>query len=150
MTDVLTDDLDAIMQVMGEAFDPAFGEGWTRKQISDALALPNTHYTIARSDDNAHVCGFTLSRHIAGEEELLLIAVSPACRKQGIGTQLLRDFCSLAKARGASELFLEMRDGNIAAALYRKAGFEQVGRRRNYYCSGTNGSVDALTFKRNA
>jgi len=39
-----------------------------------------------------------------------------------------------------------MREGNPAEALYRIKGFKQVGRRPDYYCRGTNGALDALTF----
>ena len=46
----MTDDLDRIMAVMEAAFDPAFGEAWSRRQVSDALVMPNTHYLLAGAD----------------------------------------------------------------------------------------------------
>ena len=46
----------------------------------------------------------------------------------------------------AGQLHLEVRDGNPAVRLYKRAGFSQVGRRRNYY-SGRDGQLfDALTL----
>jgi ribosomal-protein-alanine N-acetyltransferase len=39
-----------------------------------------------------------------------------------------------------------MRDGNPAEALYRKFGFEPVGRRKNYYNRGTISGIDAISF----
>jgi [ribosomal protein S18]-alanine N-acetyltransferase len=147
------DDLDRIMAVMKAAFDPAYGEAWSRRQVSDALVLPNTHYILAGMDgdepaDGARAIGFALSRGVLDEEELLLIAVDPAFRGRGIGTKLLQRYIEAAEARGKTRLFLEMRDGNPADSLYRRAGFEPIGHRRNYYRNGSKGPLDAITYVR--
>jgi ribosomal-protein-alanine N-acetyltransferase len=149
----MIDDLDRIMAVMEAAFDPAFGEAWTRRQVSDSLVMPNTHYLLAAVDgqvpgEGRPAVGFTLSRGAADEEELLLIAVHPDHRGQGIGAALLERFVETAQARGAKRLFLEMREGNKAEALYRRHGFESVGRRRHYYRRGSGSPLDAITFAR--
>jgi len=147
----VTDDLDKIMAVMEAAFDPAFGEAWTRRQVSDALVMPNTHYLLAGDDgravrDDEPAAGFTLSRGAADEEELLLIAVRPEHRGSGIGGALLERFIADTQARGVTRLFLEMREGNTAEALYRRRGFSRVGRRRAYYRRGSGSPLDAITF----
>lgn len=139
--------LDAIMLVMGEAFDPAYGEAWTRRQIADALARPNTFCLIGHAPgttDEPH--GFALSRQVVDEEELLLIAVRPAWRGRGIGWRLLEQLGADARARGTVRLFLEMRDGNPAQSLYEKFGFTCLGRRHEYYRNAATGPIDALTF----
>jgi ribosomal-protein-alanine N-acetyltransferase len=89
-----------------------------------------------------------MSRGAADEEELLLIAVTPDHRGRGVGTTLLQRFIAAAEERGAARLFLEMRDGNPADSLYRRAGFEPVGRRRNYYRNAAKGPLDAITYAR--
>ncbi|HYD23178.1 MAG TPA: GNAT family N-acetyltransferase [Croceibacterium sp.] len=147
----MTDDLDRIMAVMEAAFDPAFGEAWNRRQVEDALALPGTHYLLVDAAggppaEGAAAAGFALSRGALDEEELLLIAVVPGHRGRGIGTMLLERFIGQARARGATRLFLEMREGNPADSLYRRHGFERVGRRRHYYRRGTAAPLDAITF----
>lgn len=149
----MTSPLERIMAVMETAFDPDYGEAWNRQQVADALAMPNTYHLLAGPGGEPHrgdapVSGFALSRGAAGEEELLLIAVRPENRGQGIGAALLERFILEARSRGANRLFLEMREGNPAARLYRRYGFEQVGRRRNYYHSGRHPPIDALTFAR--
>jgi ribosomal-protein-alanine N-acetyltransferase len=146
-------DIDRIMVVMQAAFDPVYGEAWNRRQITDALVLPNTHYVLAGGDgrepqDGEPAIGFAMSRGAADEEELLLIAVHPAHRGRGVGTALLQRFIAAAEARGAARLFLEMRDGNPAESLYLQAGFEPVGRRRNYYRGAAKGPLDAITYAR--
>src|SRR5688572_33323465 len=102
----MTDDLDRIMAVMEAAFDPAFGEAWTRRQVGDALVLPNTHYLLAGVDgqaprDGEATAGFVLSRGAFDEEELLLIAVDPRFRRRGVGAALMERFIAAARTRGA-------------------------------------------------
>ena len=149
----MTDDLDRIMAVMEAAFDPAFGEAWTRRQVGDALALPHTHYLLAGTDgldpgyDEA-AAGFVLSRAILDEEELLLIAVDPRHRGRGDEPSEQGGADAAARERGAERLFLEMREGNPAEALYRREGFAVVGRRHAYYRRGTGAPLDAITFAR--
>jgi ribosomal-protein-alanine N-acetyltransferase len=147
----MTDDVDQIMRVMEAAFDPAYGEAWSRRQVADALVLPGTHYHLARADGEPPgpgelAAGFALTRAVLDEEELLLLAVMPACRGKGLGGRLLRRVKQAARERGVARLFLEMRDGNGAEALYRRHGFAAMGRRRNYYRRGTAGPADAITF----
>src|SRR5690606_3931493 len=114
---------------------------------------PNTHYLLAGPDgrapaDGEPATGFALSRGAADEEELLLLAVDPRWRGRGIGGALLERFVAAARARGAARLFLEMREGNTAETLYRRHGFESVGRRRHYYRRGSGSPLDAITFAR--
>ncbi len=149
----MTDDLDRIMAVMTSAFDPAYGEAWNRRQVSDTLVLPNTFYLLADPDGNApgedeQVTGFVMSRGAAGEEELLLIAVMPGYRGRGVGRRLVERLFAEARSRGVERMFLEMRDGNPAARLYEQCGFLPVGRRKNYYRAAKQGPIDAVTYAR--
>jgi ribosomal-protein-alanine N-acetyltransferase len=140
-------DLDAVMDVMTAAFDPAYGEGWTRSQCAGILPLSGVVLMLAR-DERGKAQGFSLLRTIADEAELLLLAVSPGSRRRGVGTSLLDHFIEHARTNGARRLHLEVRDGNPAVAMYQAFGFKAEGRRRNYY-SGHDGSQhDALTMAR--
>ncbi len=92
--------------------------------------------------------GFLMGRAIAGEAELLTLAVAPEARRQGIGARLVAGFLTEARARQAESAFLEVAADNLAAlALYDAAGFRQAGRRRGYYATAT-GPVDALVLSR--
>ncbi len=139
-------ELDAVMAVMEDSFDPAFGEGWTTAQCAGLLPLPGVWLSIARRSDQ--VVGFALGRIVLKEAELLLLAVRRGEQGRGIGRLLLDRFGLVATSRGADKLHLEVRDGNPALNLYRQAGFTEVGRRRNYY-TGRDGQIyDALTLTR--
>lgn len=144
--------IDAIMAVMEAAFDPLFGEAWTRRQVADALALPRTHALLVDGDGriggDGEAAGFALSRHVLDEEELLLLAVRPERRGCGIGSALIEALIRQSHERGNSKLFLEMRDDNPAERLYRRYGFREIGRRRDYYRRSDGGRIDAITFAR--
>ena len=73
--------------------------------------------------------GFIVSRRVVAEREILNLAVDPAWRRRGVATALL----TYQLAMGGT-YYLEVRESNLAAqALYRKCGFEEVGRRPSYY-----------------
>ena len=139
-------DLPAVMRVMEDSFDPVFGEAWTGPQCAGLLPMSGVWLNLAR--EAQRIAGFALSRVVSGEAELLLLAVRRDRQRTGIGQLLLKQFMDDARQRGARQLHLEVRDGNPAVKLYSRAGFSQVGRRRNYY-SGRDGQLyDALTLAR--
>jgi ribosomal-protein-alanine N-acetyltransferase len=89
--------------------------------------------------------GFALGRAVAGEAELLTLAVDPARRRQGLGALLLADFEAEAAYRKAQEAFLEVAADNVAARqLYASAGYSETGQRRGYYRPAERPAVDAL------
>jgi len=139
-------DLDDVMSVMNQSFDPCYGEAWTAPQCAGLLPMPGVWLSLAR--DGEEVVGFSLGRVVAREAELLLLAVKAKDQRRGVGKLLLDGFVARAAGRGAQRLHLEVREGNHAVKLYSEGGFTQVGRRRNYY-SGRDGQIyDALTLAR--
>ncbi|PSJ58070.1 ribosomal protein S18-alanine N-acetyltransferase [Kumtagia ephedrae] len=93
--------------------------------------------------------GFVLARLVAGEGEILTVAVARASRRQGLGWQLMDAVLRDLHARRAEALFLEVDESNAAAlALYRRLGFLQVGRRANYYANARGPAGGALVMRR--
>jgi ribosomal-protein-alanine N-acetyltransferase len=137
-------DLDAVIEVMEDSFDQAYGEAWTAAQCAGLLPVPGVWLSLARASDR--LLGFALARIVADEAELLLLAVRPADQRRGVGTRLLNAFCSEAARRGAVRVHLEVRDGNQAVKLYERSGFARVGRRRDYYRGPVSVRHDALTL----
>ncbi len=136
----------AIMPVMEAAFDPAFGEAWTLSQLHSALCMPNCHASLVQ-DSNGRIAGFTLTRHVLDEQELLLIAVAPWARRRGIGRLLIETLKDNAPQLGVCTIFLEMRYGNPAELLYRSCGFIEIGRRPKYYTGKDGQRYDAVTYR---
>jgi ribosomal-protein-alanine N-acetyltransferase len=141
-------DLTDVMRVMEAAFGTTYGEAWTRSQCAGILPLAGVALTLAKNPATGELSGFSLIRSVAGESELLLIAVMPGEHRQGIGSRLLEHFMDEARERGIGRVHLEVRDGNPAISMYRSAGFEQAGRRRNYYRAPDGRRFDALTLVR--
>ncbi len=139
------DDLDSVMAVMIAAFPDCYGEAWTRSQCAGILPLTGVRLALARVPDNK-TAGFSLYRSVAGDTELLLLAVEPGAQRKGVGRQLLDNFIADAKSNGAERIHLEVRDGNEATRLYEAAGFTRANRRRNYYRGKAGAQFDALTF----
>ncbi|KUO56628.1 MAG: ribosomal-protein-alanine acetyltransferase [Sphingomonadales bacterium BRH_c3] len=147
--------LDHVMAIMEAAFDPAWGEAWNRRQVSDALTMPNTHAFVVNdagelldfaASPQTNATGFLLTRYAPGEAELLLIGVRPEMRGRGLGERLIAVLRDHARSHGAERIFLEMRENNPAAELYRKVGFEPIGRRRAYYLLADGTRMDAITY----
>jgi ribosomal-protein-alanine N-acetyltransferase len=141
-------DLDSVMDVMEDSFDPSFGEGWTGPQCAGLLPMPGVWLTIAQIEHQ--VVGFALARIVLDEAELLLLAVKKHWQGAGIGQQLLDSFINAAVDKGARQLHLEVRQGNHAVDLYRRSGFREIGRRKAYYNGRDGQTYDALTLARPA
>ena len=139
-------DLDHVMDVMDSAFGDTFGEAWTRSQCAGILPMAGVSLAVAREVDSGTVIGFSLSRTVADEAELLLLAVLPRHHRQGIGRLLLDDFMHRSREAGVSRVHLEVRDGNPAVEMYLHGGFTPVGRRSKYYHARNGARFDALTL----
>lgn len=116
------------------------GRAWSADEIAALAAAPGFAVTAPT--------GFALGRAVAGEAELVTIAVDPAARRHGAGRALLADFEDSARSRGADRAFLEVAaDNDAARGLYASAGWEETGRRIGYYAR-PKGAVDALTMSK--
>ena len=135
-------DLEALARVHRAAFDP----GWDVEEIADLGSGPGAFALIVEADGPI---GMILCRAIAGEAEILTLAVDPAARRGGVGAALVEAAAGLARAAGAGEMFLEVGlDNPGAIALYERAGFVRAGLRRAYYERAGGVRVDALVMRR--
>lgn len=113
---------------------------WSEAEIAHLLASP---HVFALGDSR----GFMIGRAVAGESELLTLAVAPTIRRQGLGQKLVQTFLDQSRALGAESGFLEVAADNQAAiALYQRAGFAQAGKRRDYYTAPDGHKIDALVM----
>lgn len=113
---------------------------WSAQSFADLCDSKHDFLLIA--PDKA---GLIAGRVIAGECELLTLATDPRHQRQGVATILLARFEAEARARGATEVFLEVDEANTAArALYARHGFSQTGCRAGYYVKGDGAASDAL------
>ena len=120
-------DLPAVMAIMTTAFEAQFGEAWTRSQCAGILPMTGVSLMLAHDSGRRPPIGFSLFRTVAGEAELLLLAVAPDHQRNGIGRLLLEQFVDCARASGATRVHLEVRDGNPAVRNVSPGGV-QAGR----------------------
>ena len=100
-----------------------FSTPWSENMLSDALFDPKASFIVAEDGEGG----------VLGEGYIDNIAVEEAARRHGVGDALLDVFCRFGQAH-LSFLTLEVRASNAPAiALYRKHGFQEAGRRKNYY-----------------
>lgn len=93
---------------------------------------------------NLNVLGYGIMSVAAGECEILNLCTHPAYRRQGLGRNMLYHLLKIGKDTGVDTAFLEVREANIIALeLYRQAGFNEIGIRRNYYPHST-GRMNAI------
>lgn len=108
---------------------------WDAAEITALLTSPHV-FVLTESE------GFVMGRAVAGEAELLTLAVLPSARRRGTGAGLVQLFLAEARSRNSDQAFLEVAAANAPAlALYHKAGFAAVGRRKGYY-TDQNGQID--------
>lgn len=90
---------------------------------------------------------FALGRAVAGETELLTLAVAPEARGHNLGRRALQGYEAEALVRGAEDAFLEVAtDNTVAISLYRSEGYRESGRRKGYYVTPDGEKIDALVF----
>ncbi|MDQ1155021.1 ribosomal protein S18-alanine N-acetyltransferase [Brevundimonas sp. SORGH_AS_0993] len=126
--------------VLADLHAQAFSAPWNATAFADLLAQPGV-FAVAEAD------GFILIRLVLDEAEILTLAVRPAARRAGLGGRLVGQGAVQAAQGGARRLFLEVAEDNAAArALYARAGFRSLGRRKAYYAAPDGGRIDALVL----
>ena len=131
---------EAAARLEGECF----GENITAEAFCRFSDAPANHYFCAVGGDGT-LLGYGGISLVADEAEIITVAVSPACRRQGIARALMEHMLRLA-ADARATVYLEVRASNDPAiALYSKLGFAEVGRRKNYY---RNPREDALILRK--
>lgn len=117
-----------------------FSAPWSEKLLEDALFDPQASFIVAE-DGEGGVMGYAGLHVVLDEGYIDNVAVRPDCRGQGVASALLGVFCRFGQAHLAF-LTLEVRAGNRPAIqLYLKHGFEQVGRRKDYYRQPTEDAI---------
>ncbi len=139
-------DAGVVEQVMAAAFDPQWGEAWTRSQLLGVMALPGIKLLIAEAGEEP--AGFALTRSVLDEAELLLLGVAPDHRRARIGSLLVEAVVADCAAHGVETLHLEVRSNNPAILFYATHGFAKCGERRNYYKGADGRHYDAHTYRR--
>jgi [ribosomal protein S18]-alanine N-acetyltransferase len=129
-------DAAAIAALHKDSFQRGWGEDEVHRLLIDKTVVAD------RALAGRAVIGFILSRLAAGEAEILSVAIAPQRRGRGFARPLLDLHLRRLAGLGARTVFLEVDEANAPArALYRRAGFYEVGRRQGYYQHGASALV---------
>ena len=110
-----------------------FSDPWSRRMLAEHLENECAATVVAQGEDGS-VMGYAGLLVVLDEGYITNVAVRPEYRRQGVASQLLQVFERFARSNDLAFLTLEVRDANAPArALYAKHGYEEVGRRKNYY-----------------
>ena len=111
-----------------------FSRPWSRKMLAEDLENQCAAFLVAQDGDTGKVVGYAGLLVVADEGYITNVAVFPEYRRRGVAAQLLSVFENFARGSHLAFLTLEVRPSNTAAiALYESFGFQQAGRRKNYY-----------------
>jgi ribosomal-protein-alanine N-acetyltransferase len=118
---------------------------WTRGNFVDSLVSGYTAWTLNHVDGD--LVGYCVAMPGAGEMHLLNITIAPAARRRGHARRLLAELVQVCRARRSGRLWLEVRETNgDAREVYRRLGFDQVGRRKGYYPAPHGQREDAIVM----
>ncbi len=133
------EDLERVLEIERASFSTP----WYMSTFRGLLSRTDTDMLGAVSGER--LVGYAICWTVTDQAELGNLAVAEEARGKGTGRSLLTAAMERVRRRGARECFLEVRESNLRAqALYRRFGFEVVGRRRGYYSRPTE---DALVMR---
>ena len=133
------DDLEQVAAIEMTAYEYP----WTHGIFRDCLRAGYQCLVLAQA---VEIVGYGVLSVAAGEAHVLNVCVAPAQHGQGHGTRLMQRLIDLARWHRAERIFLEVRPTNThAVALYHHLGFNEIGKRPNYY-PAKRGREDAVVM----
>ena len=136
---MMQDDVPAVMDIELEAYPFP----WTTGIFRDCLRVGYPGWVLEREGD---IIGYVMISMGAGESHLLNLCIAPDFQGQGLALGLLQQVMENVRTLECTRMFLEVRESNARAInLYQRFGFEEIGRRKDYYPAG-EGREDARVF----
>ncbi len=136
-------DIPALLVLEREAATAAH---WMLAEYERVFTAGQTPRVALALEEGGEVRGFLVARALGPDWEIENVAVAGEVRRRGLGAHLISEFLEVARRQGASSVYLEVRESNVAArALYEKTAFVEAGRRKAYY---NHPVEDALVYRR--
>ena len=123
-----------------------YSDPWPASAFVALPDNPRVYFAVADSPVVKSIAGYVVAWFVLDEGEVANLAVATNARRQGIGGALLDAAVRESIERGASDLYLEVRESNQnARRLSASRGFEEVSRRKG---SDRAPVEDALILRR--
>jgi ribosomal-protein-alanine N-acetyltransferase len=125
------EDIPAILAIEKKAEHAAH---WPEERYRETFESETSRRLVLVIEERVTVRGFVIGHLLDQECEIENLVVASDFRRRGWGSKLLERLIDVALREGVTAFFLEVRESNLAArALYNRAGFEENGRRKQYY-----------------
>jgi ribosomal-protein-alanine N-acetyltransferase len=135
------DDVSGVVEIENHSYDFP----WSAGIVRDCLRVGYCCWVL---EGPGGLDGYGIMSVAVSECHILNLCVRNTARGNGFGRLMLEQLLQLGRKHSATTAFLEVRPSNsVAIQLYRTAGFNEVGLRRNYY-PVFGGREDALILAR--
>ncbi len=126
---------EALMSEVLVIENNSYPVGWSLQHFKDCFR--DQYITqVLKLDDT--IIGYYVVQQILDEFHLLNLCVAPDFTGRGFGKYQLAVIVDKARSENINRILLEVRaNSKIARKLYRNAGFEIIGKRKNYYPTST-------------
>ncbi|MCL1912762.1 MAG: ribosomal protein S18-alanine N-acetyltransferase [Eubacteriaceae bacterium] len=134
------EDLEELYSIEVASFD----DPWHKLTFAHEIESPRTLVLAAElfEDGEAELVGFAASMLMYEEAHITSLAVAPNWRRIGLGEKLMKKMLSQLSESGYNAVTLEVRESNQAAInLYKKLGFVETGKRKNYYMNNLEDAI---------
>ena len=129
-------DVAAIVEIQAET--PEIAQ-WTSGDYASAARGEMAGWV---AEEKGEMAGFLVARRVAGDSEILNLAVRPSARRNGIGSSLLHEAVTWSRSFQADKIFIEVRASNLSALrFYERHGFSVTGRRAGYYVAPVEDAI---------
>lgn len=136
-------DAPAIARMSRDCIEHGLGWSWTAGRVAQAVRDPATNVAVAST--RRQLRGFGIMQYLEDDAHLVLLAVAPAARHQGLGRRMLTWLERSAVIAGITCVRLECRaDNHNAIAFYLRLGYRWIADVPGYY----EGRIDAVRMER--
>ncbi|HEY4074678.1 MAG TPA: ribosomal protein S18-alanine N-acetyltransferase [Herbaspirillum sp.] len=120
-----------------------YSHPWTLGNFEDSLN--SAYYARLLRDGAQRLLGYFLVMPVVDEAHLLNLSVDLPLQHRGYGQWLMREAVNLARLHNLQTMLLEVRVSNRhALSFYSRYGFQEIGRRKNYYPVADSRREDAI------
>ncbi|KAF1041761.1 MAG: Ribosomal-protein-alanine acetyltransferase [Herbaspirillum frisingense] len=135
------EEIDAVVEIE----NAVYSHPWTRGNFVDSLYSGYQAQTLR--DASNQLLGYFLVMLAVEEAHLLNISVAAAHQHKGLGRMLLDQSTAVGRRHAMRTMLLEVRESNThAIKVYKRYGFSEIGRRKNYYPAANNAREGAIVM----
>jgi ribosomal-protein-alanine N-acetyltransferase len=129
---MIPEDLDEVLTIEASASPTP----WSKNMFIEEIQNPTSGCFVMKTEIGSKqpVISFICFRNIAGESELINIAVHPHYRRLGAGRKLMEFYIEFSSRRGSRAFYLEVNSSNRSAIrLYQSFSYQSFGVRKKFY-----------------